>query len=757
MANNSVAMGLGASLTMGIGAHGAEALFAGPGEMRALCRAHDWSATPLGPVAAWSQSLRSMTRTLLASRQPMVLAWGPDLIQIYNDAYRPSFGESDGHPRGLGSRGVDFWAATWDEVGPQIAGVMTRGDATWHENQLVPIERNGQIEDAYFTFGFSPVYDDDGSIGGALSTVTETTRSIAAAAAQERPVASERQAREDAEAPRAAADARVADITARAVEARERERLLRELDVERTRLAYVFDQAPTFLAVLRGPSYEFTLANAAFGQLVGRRDLIGRTVMDVFPEMLAQGFIALMDDVLTTGTPFVGREMPVSFAGLPDSNADHRFIDFVYMPLIEADGTRSGIISHGSDVTASVLARQEIERLLETSEKARLDAEAARLAAEESERRFRDNANGAPVLIWTSGVDAECDWFNTPWLAFTGRTMEEETGNGWVERVHPDDYARCMEVYLTHFAARQPFGMEYRLLRHDGEYRWLLDNGVPRFSEGGAFRGYIGTCFDSTEGKRAREAADNALVEAIEARAEAERANKAKSEFLAIMSHELRTPLNAIDGYAELMELGIRGPITDEQRQDLGRIRQSEKHLLGLINGVLNYAQIEAGAVHYEFEDVPVDEMLATCEALTAPQVRINGLCFLREPCDPVMRICADRDKTQQIVLNLLSNAIKFTASGGEVRVVGTVEKDGQRWWVRIDVQDTGPGIADDQLSRLFQPFAQVDTSLTRTRDGTGLGLAISRDLARGMGGDLTAASTPGVGSTFTLTLPAAA
>jgi signal transduction histidine kinase len=213
--------------------------------------------------------------------------------------------------------------------------------------------------------------------------------------------------------------------------------------------------------------------------------------------------------------------------------------------------------------------------------------------------------------------------------------------------------------------------------------------------------------------------------------------------------------LNAIGGYTELIELGIRGPVTPEQRSDLARIQQSQRHLLGLINGVLNYARVEAGAVSFDVEDVPLDEILTACEALITPQIRARHLTLQYSPAAGV-RVRADPDKVQQIVLNLLSNAVKFTEPGGSISLGSTPDADGSSSTVKVEVTDTGIGISVEQLARVFEPFVQVDATLTRTREGTGLGLAISRDLARGMGGDLTARSTLGVGSTFTLTLPKA-
>jgi signal transduction histidine kinase len=236
------------------------------------------------------------------------------------------------------------------------------------------------------------------------------------------------------------------------------------------------------------------------------------------------------------------------------------------------------------------------------------------------------------------------------------------------------------------------------------------------------------------------------------ARAEAERANRAKSEFLAVMSHELRTPLNAIGGYAELMEMGIRGPVTQHQRDDLRRVQTSQRHLLGLINEVLNYAKLETGTVQYDIGDVRVLDALAGVEALVAPQAQAKDLALAVAPCPPTLAVRADAEKVRQVLVNLLSNAIKFTDRGGRVEL--TCERAGA--YVRVRVRDTGIGIPADQLERIFEPFVQVRADLTRTAEGTGLGLAISRDLARGMAGDLTAESTLGEGSTFMLTLPAA-
>jgi signal transduction histidine kinase len=258
---------------------------------------------------------------------------------------------------------------------------------------------------------------------------------------------------------------------------------------------------------------------------------------------------------------------------------------------------------------------------------------------------------------------------------------------------------------------------------------------------------------------RAALAVDNARLHRglVESREQLERqveetqaANRAKSEFLAVMSHELRTPLNAIGGYTQLMEMEIHGPVTPEQREDLARIQRSQLHLLSLINDVLNYAKLEAGKVQYHIAPLRLQDALAGVEALVAPQLASKSLRFTYEPPAPELMVRSDAEKLRQILLNLLSNAVKYTPAGGAVRLYTRVE-DGR---ALVSIQDTGTGIHADKLELIFEPFVQLSREPMGVSEGTGLGLAISRELARAMGGDLTAESVPGQGSTFTVIVP---
>ncbi len=246
--------------------------------------------------------------------------------------------------------------------------------------------------------------------------------------------------------------------------------------------------------------------------------------------------------------------------------------------------------------------------------------------------------------------------------------------------------------------------------------------------------------------RRAALAVDNARLYE-----EAAGASKAKSEFLATMSHELRTPLNAIAGYAELLEMGVHGTLSEEQLEDLRRIQRSEKHLRSLIDDVLNLSRIEAGHIEFNVIDIDLQAVLSEVDILIESQVNARGLRYSRASCDASIQVRADPDKLKQILLNLLSNSIKFTESGEVIVSCEPRETD-----VAIHVRDTGRGIPPEKLESIFQPFVQVDAAKTRTAGGVGLGLSISREFARGMGATLTAKSVEGEGATFSLVVPRA-
>jgi len=567
----------------------------------------------------------------------------------------------------------------------------------------------------------------------------------------------------------------------------ERSIATRALDVERARLSEVFQQAPMFMAVLRGADYIIELANDTYYQLIGRRDVIGKPLFVALPEVSGQGFEELLAGVLETGVPFVGREMPVSVARTPGEPPEERFVDFIYAPMKEADGTRSGIMAHGTDVTDHVRARRQIERLLADSEKAceeiaaandqlqeqqveleltnqqlqdntielesqteelqsttaeleerTEEADRAREAVAAREEQIRTLADAIPTLAWTARDDGYIDWYNARWYEYTGTTPEQMAGWGWQSVHHPDTLPAVLDEWRGSIASGSVFEMTFPLKGKDGEFRRFLTRVIPLTDANGRVVRWFGTNTDVEAERQAREAAEGS--------------NKAKTDFLANMSHELRTPLNAIGGYAELLDLGIHGTLTEAQREAINRIQRSQRHLLGLINEVLNYAKLETGTVHFDAEDISVCEAVVAAESLVAPQARVKGVTLISGDCPGSLIVRADAEKLRQILVNLLSNAVKFTSAGGQIEISCAM----QDAVGLIRVRDTGIGIPSDKLETIFDPFVQVRADLTRPHEGTGLGLAISRDLARGMGGDLRVQSEQGSGSTFIVALPLA-
>jgi PAS domain S-box-containing protein len=339
-----------------------------------------------------------------------------------------------------------------------------------------------------------------------------------------------------------------------------------------------------------------------------------------------------------------------------------------------------------------------------------------------------------------------------------GRDFDEVIHLLWAKE-YADEIVRLFRHTLrTGEPYSTPERIEHRRDRDETEYyewqinRITLPNG-----------GYGVVCYfrDISAHVQARMALEDARQQAEDAKRIAESANSAKSEFLTAMSHELRTPLNAIAGYAQLLEMGVHGPITDAQREALARIQRSEAHLLALINDVLNFAKLEAGRVVYSVEDVPVAAVAAEVVSMVEPQLAAKQIGIERRvPAGLTAR--GDREKVRQVLLNLLSNSVKFTDAGGSVTIDVPPNDDGDgvaasAGMVRIRVSDTGCGIAREKQDAIFEPFVQLRRPVGTTSEGTGLGLAISRDLARGMGGDLTVHSTDGAGSAFTLALPPAA
>ena len=394
------------------------------------------------------------------------------------------------------------------------------------------------------------------------------------------------------------------------------------------------------------------------------------------------------------------------------------------------------------------LGAGELDAVVDRASATAIVLKSAQQAILQSEARFRDLINRCPALVCEISPDGRVLFANDAGRAILGYERAPFGQEPWWESLVADADRAVAQRLIVAAAHGDVTGFELPLRTRAGASRWFLVNTANRYDDAGALQMVVVFGLDITERKQAEDAARQ-LAEAQLARSQAEASNKAKTDFLAVMSHELRTPLNAIGGYAELIEMGLRGPVTPAQLEDIEKIRRSQRHLLGLINDIMNFARLETGHVSLEVRDISVNETLAVLDALTEPQVAAKGIRYSRGRCDPGLTAWADEEKTRQILINLVSNAIKFTEPGGEI----TIECESDHASVRFHVRDTGRGIPAEKLEAIFEPFVQVNKRFTR-EEGVGLGLAISRDLARMMRGELTAESALGHGSHFTLTLP---
>jgi len=341
---------------------------------------------------------------------------------------------------------------------------------------------------------------------------------------------------------------------------------------------------------------------------------------------------------------------------------------------------------------------------------------------------YRALVEAAPVMIWRAGRDAKCNYFNETWLAFTGRTQEQEAGDGWAEGVHADDLDRCVAYYLDHFHRQRQFEMEYRLRRHDGFYRWIFDRGVP-FEVDGTFAGFIGSCIDVQDRKEA----------------EAKRRTT-----LAMVAHELRTPLAALQTYLDVIQAKTV-PVTDPSAFD--KVARQVQRFARLIDDLSDTARIEGGqqlAASKKAMDLgTVGSRVAGTYQEIVPH-RAISLCFEADIAPGLYPMFGDPDRIEQVLVNILENACKFSSADGLVTL--RISHDGDAH--RVVVCDRGLGIAAADLPLVTQPYFRASNASANRYPGVGMGLAITKEIIAQHGGQLAITSEPGKGTEVIITLP---
>jgi PAS domain S-box-containing protein len=646
---------------------------AGGGVAGAQLRAFDWSLSPLGPPEGWPQSLRTVVKLMLNTRHPLFIFWGPRAIHFFNDAAGQSIG-AERRASAMGQPGALVWSEVWDVVGPQFDQVMAGNGATWHENQLIPIIRDGRIEDVYWTYSYCPIDDPKApnEVGGVLAIVTETTEIVLA------------EKRRAAEA--------------------ERQRTL-------------FEQAPGFVTIMRGPEHVIEFVNREHRRLFDSANWPGKPIRTAFPDIAGQGFFEMLDAAFATGETQRAHKAPVRYRQPETGETKTRYLDFIYAPVFDREGRISGVFCEGFDVTDRVEAEVE---LLSAEERLRLATEAADIG-------WWDVEEGHGRLSWPPRVKAMFG------ISADAPVTMDDFYNG----LHPDDHDRVAAVYAgaADPVRRQLYDVEYRTIgKEDGIIRWVAAKGRGVFDETGRCKRVIGTAIDITERKLAQE----------EKRAREQEAAELREQFIAVLGHDLRNPLASVAAGTSNL---LRRP--ERAAEIAAQMERSISRMSELIENVLDFARGRLGGGFITTRDsekplAPV--LLQVIEELRAvhPEHQVVVDIDLREPVE------CDRQRIGQLVSNLLGNALVYGKKSAPIEVRAWA--DGGQF--TLSVTNSGETIEPSALERLFQPFFRGGSR--GSREGLGLGLYICSEIAKAHGGTLDVTSESGT-TCFTLRMPTGA
>lgn len=689
---------------------------AGGGECGALVRALDWAKTPIGAVERWPNSLRTTVATVLRSKHPMFLWWGPELVQVYNDAYAPSFG-SGRHPAAMGMRGRDCWHDIWPIIGPQIDGVMSRGEATWHEDHLVPILRNDRLEEVYWTYGYSPVLDESGAIGGTLVVCTETTGRVL----------TERRLRTS----RALVDATGAALTTTDV-----------LEQAIAVLGGAREDVPFALIYDRDPITGAPRLAASSGL-----DEPLRTELD----RLLAPHVALAD---AQGAPSEPRPVDVRTLAIPGEPWPELTTTALVVPIAPPHATRpSAFLALGLSPRLPFDARYR-GHLLDLAAhvglaQARIASLRGRAAAESERDGVLLQAPVAAALM--TGPDHVFQLANPLYHRMVGR--DDLVGKAYLEAFPELDGTPIPQLLDRAYRTGTPLvAQEQRAQldrRGDGtlEERFFTFNLAPIRDAGGDVYGMMAIAIDITEQVRARQVLERAQVEREKLLAELETASRAKDEFLAMLGHELRNPLSPIVTALQLMRMR-----DGEGSRERKVIERQVDHLQRLVDDLLDVSRITRGKVELRKEIVEIADVVARAVEIASflleqrrHELEVRVPRALEWDGDPV--------RLSQVVANLLTNAARYTEPGGHVAL--DAWREGAD--VVLRVRDDGRGIAEDLLPRIFDPFVQGKRGFDRAEGGLGIGLTLAKSLVVLHGGTITARSEGlGRGSEFEIRLPGA-
>ncbi|GAC1428450.1 MAG: hypothetical protein NVSMB7_05300 [Chitinophagaceae bacterium] len=623
----------------------------GGGKMGELIRKTEWSKTPLGDPGVWPKSLQTTVALMLNNPFGMYIAWGLDYIQLYNDGYRPILGSTK-HPHALGISTRETFEEIWHIIGTMFDDVM-KGKAVGFPDFMLPLNRNGFVEECYFDFSYSPITKEDGEVGGVLVTVIETTTKKKA------------------------------------------EKALKESE---ERFRTMADNIPNLAWMANADGWIFWY-NKKWYEYSGTspEQMKGWGWESVHNPNELPRVLDKWQSSIVTGQPF---EMVFPLKG-----ANGKFRQFLtrVLPMRDSEGKIYQWFGTNTDITEQIEAEQ---------------------ALKESEERFRTMAEGADILIAVGDENSNAVYFNKAWIDFTGRALEELLEFGWVDLIHPDDKERYVNIYLSAFKEKIPFTGEFRVMSRQGDYRWMLAKGPPRFRADGSFAGYISSCVDITEQKEDEQR---------------------KNDFIGMVSHELKTPITSIYGYLQLLNAKAVQKADTFNAGIMDKILSQVKRMTSMINGYLNLSRLESGKIYLERQPFLLNELVTEMiEEINSVQ-KTHTITFL--PGDDIA-VEADRDKIGTVLSNLLNNAIKYSPGRNGIEVKCQIVHN----QAQISIRDEGIGIRQENMEKLFERYYRGKHHIHIP--GFGIGLYLSAEIIQRHNGKIWVESEVGNGSTFYFTLP---
>jgi PAS domain S-box-containing protein len=667
---------------------------AGDGEMARLMRAKDWSRTSLGAPERWSQPLRTAVRLMLNCGHPMYIWWGAEGACLYNDAYRRSIG-AERHPDSLGRPAREVWAEIWSIIGGEVEQVMAGGPATWHENALVPITRNGRLEDVYWTYSYSPIDDEDApsGVGGVLVVCTETTQTVLS---------------------------------------------VRRNATDRERLLQLLKQMPGFVGVLTGPEHVYQYVNDAYVAISGPRDFIGHPVREVFPDLAGQPFYALLDQVYASGQPFMARAAPIRLSG----DSEDRFIDFVYEPIRNREGHVTGIFVGGYDVTESQRAAAAL----------RVSGEKLRQLNADLERKVieRTQAQGltwkvTPDLMGALNAQGYFVTSNPAWQTVLGWTEEEVAQTPIWELLHPEDVESTRAGFQLTQQGQPAVRFPNRYRCKDGSYRWISWVGVPE--DGMVYC----TGRDITQVR----AAEEELQKAQEALRQSHKM-EAVGQLTGGLAHDFNNLLAGIGGSIEVIRALVNRGRIDELDRYITAALKSTRRAAALTQRLLAFSRrqtLDPKPLDMNRLITGIEELIrgtvgpdVSLEVLGVPDLWLTKV----DPSqleNALLNLCINgRDAMApeggRLSVATANQALDERAARDEGLSPGQ--------YVRLSVTDTGSGMSPEVIERAFDPFFTTKP----LGEGTGLGLSMVYGFAQQSGGQVRIRSEVGKGTTMAIYLP---